>query len=115
MMPNEPDLDRLLERYAHACPEVEPGAGFMPGIWQRIDARQGFAFKLATYARVLAMTAASLCLAAGLFELSSYGPSTQLASNRYVDVLDDDNDTEVLTYADVVSTDHPGDPSGGAQ
>jgi hypothetical protein len=75
MLPNEPNLDQLFERYAQACPDVEPGANFMPAIWQRIDARRGFSFKLASYARILAMSAASLCLAAGLFEISAYGPA----------------------------------------
>lgn len=98
MMPNEPDLDRLFDRYARACPDVEAGAHFMPALWQRIDARRGFSFKLATYARILAMSAASLCLAAGLFEISSYGPTHQLASKHFVDVLDDDDDSEALIY-----------------
>ena len=98
MIPDERNLDRLLDRYSRACPEVEAGANFMPGIWQRIDAKRGFSFKLASYARILAMTAASLCLAAGLFEISSYGPARQLASNRFVEILDDDNDAEALIY-----------------
>lgn len=115
MTPNEQELNRLLERYARACPELDASAGFMPGVWQRIDARRGFSFKLGTYARVLAMSAASLCLAAGLFEISSYGPAQQLAANHYVDVLDDDNDTEALTYTDVVNIEHPGNPSGGGK
>ncbi len=101
----EREMDNLLERYSRACPEVEPGAAFMPGIWQRIEAKRGFSFKLAHYARVLAMSAASLCMAAGLFEISSYGPAAQqLAANHYVDVLDDDNDDEALTYSHAVTT-----------
>lgn len=98
MMPDERNLDGLLDRYSRACPDVEAGANFMPGLWQRIEAKRGFSFKLASYARILAMTAASLCLAAGLFEISSYGPAHQLASNRFVEILDDDNDSEALIY-----------------
>ncbi len=98
MTSNERKLDRLFERYARACPEVEPGANFMPGLWQRIDAKRGFSFKLAAYARVLAMTAASMCLAAGLFEISAYGPEKQLAAKNFVDILDDDDDSEALIY-----------------
>ena len=112
MMPDERNLDRLLERYARACPEADAGANFMPGIWQRIDARRGFSFKLATYARILAMTAASLCLAAGLFEVSSYGPAQQLASKRFVEVLDDDDDSEALIYGVINMLERPGDLRG---
>ncbi len=112
----EREMENLLKRYSRACPEVEPGSAFMPGIWQRIDARRGFSFKLAHYARVLAMSAASLCVAAGLFEVSSYGTAAkQLAANRYVDVLDDDNDAEALAYSHVVTSAdsaRPGEGSG---
>lgn len=112
MMPDERNLDRLLERYSRACPDVDAGANFMPGVWQRIDAKRGFSFKLASYARILAMTAASLCLAASLFEISSYGPARQLASNRFVEILDDDNDSEALIYGLPVVADHQSETTG---
>ena len=113
MTSNERNLDRLLERYADSCPETEAGANFMPAVWQRIDARRGFSVKLAYYARMLAMTAASLCLAAGLFEISAYGPSQQLASKHFVDVLDDDDDSEALIYGVVPPADaRPAAPVG---
>jgi hypothetical protein len=107
MLPNEPNLDQLFKRYSQACPDVEPGANFMPAIWQRIDAKRGFSFKLAAYARVLAMSAASLCLAAGLFEISAYGPAQQLASRTFVDVLDDDDDAEAIIYGMATVPDQP--------
>jgi hypothetical protein len=113
MTSNERNLDRLFERYAHACPDVDAGANFMPAIWQRIDARRGFSFKLASYARILAMTAASICLAAGLFEMSSYGPAKQLAARQFVEVLDDDDDSEALIYGVAMASERrqelPGD------
>jgi len=113
MLPNEPNLDQLFERYSQACPDVEAGANFMPAIWQRIDAKRGFSFKLASYSRILAMTAASLCLAAGVFEISSYGPAQQLASRSFIDILDDDDDSEALIYGMATVPDPAMDPSGG--
>jgi hypothetical protein len=118
MNSDEQNLDRLLERYSRACPDVAPSAGFMPGLWQRIDARKGFSFKLASYARILAMSAASLCLAAGLFEISAYGPAKQLAANHFVDILDDDDDSEALIYGttSAVTPDQPAaDSLGGTE
>ncbi len=114
-MSDERNLERLLERYSQACPEVQAGANFMPGLWQRIDAKRGFSFKLASYARILALTAASLCLAAGLFELSSYGPARQLASNRFVEILDDDNDSEALIYGLPAAAEQQNETSGGSK
>lgn len=113
MTPNERNLDRLFERYAQACPDVEAGANFMPAVWQRIDARRGFSFKLVSYARILAMTAASLCLAAGLFEMSSYGPAKQLAAKQFVEVLDDDDDSEAIIYGVAVAQDRRAELPGG--
>jgi hypothetical protein len=116
MMSDERNLDRLLERYSLACPEVEPGANFMPAVWQRIDARRGFSFKLASYARILAMTAASLCLAAGWFEISSYGPEKQLSSRNFVEILDDDDDSEALIYgAASTVAEQSGEVGGGSK
>lgn len=102
MMPNDRQLDRLFERYQKACPDVEASATFMPGVWQRIDARRGFVAKLGAYARVLAMAAASLCLAVGLFEISPYGPDKQLTANNYVEVLDEDHDADSLAVIDTI-------------
>jgi hypothetical protein len=115
MTPSDHELNRLLARYAQSVSEPEAGANFMPGVWQRIEAKRGVSFKLAAYARVLAMGAASLCLAAGLFELSTARPDS-FSSSRYVDVLDDDDAAETLAFADVVATGHPADaPAEGAQ
>ncbi|MCC6540168.1 MAG: hypothetical protein IT162_21650 [Bryobacterales bacterium] len=106
MTQSDHELNRLLARYAQAVPETEAGANFMPGVWQRIEARRGVSFKLAAYARVLAMGAASLCLAAGLLELSS-ARLDSFSASRYVDVLNDDDSAETLAFADVVSSGHP--------
>lgn len=100
MDPNDQKLDQLFQRYAQACAPVDGSANFMPGVWQRIESRRGWIGKLASYSRSLALVAASLCLAVGLFEMSPYGPDYQLTASNYVDVLDDDHDAEALTYAD---------------
>jgi len=33
-------LDTLWKEYREACPDQEGGPGFMPGLWQRIEARR---------------------------------------------------------------------------
>jgi hypothetical protein len=33
-------LDALWQEYREACPDPDAGAGFMPGLWQRIEARR---------------------------------------------------------------------------
>ncbi len=39
-MPDGDKLDALWVEYRNACPDPEAGAGFMPGLWQRIEARR---------------------------------------------------------------------------
>jgi hypothetical protein len=39
-MQNGDKLDRLFAEYRMACPDPEPGADFMPGLWKRIEARR---------------------------------------------------------------------------
>jgi len=106
MTPSDQELDRLMARYAQCVSAPEPGANFMISVWQRIEARRGVSFKLAAYARVLAIGAASMCLAAALFELSASRPDS-FSSSHYVDMLDDDDAAETLAFADVVTTGHP--------
>lgn len=36
----EQKLDALFAEYRAACPDPEPGADFMPGMWKRIEARR---------------------------------------------------------------------------
>jgi hypothetical protein len=37
---NDDKLDALWAKYREACPDPEPGAGFTPGMWKRIEARR---------------------------------------------------------------------------
>lgn len=37
---NDRKLDALFAEYRMACPDPEPGADFMPGLWKRIEARR---------------------------------------------------------------------------
>ena len=37
---DEERLDALFATYRNACPDPEPSAGFMPQLWQRIEARE---------------------------------------------------------------------------
>jgi hypothetical protein len=37
---NDSKLDALFAQYRDAMPDQDPGASFMPGLWQKIDARR---------------------------------------------------------------------------
>jgi hypothetical protein len=59
---SESRLDALFAAYREACPDPEPGADFMPGLWKRIEAARPPVFALAMWSRRVLMMAATLCL-----------------------------------------------------
>jgi len=93
-------LDALFVSYRHACPEVEPGASFMPNLWQKIEARQSVPMAVRRLSQVFVSMAAALCLlmTAITFVLSS---QTHGTSSSYVEALDAEQSMETLAYADI--------------
>jgi hypothetical protein len=99
-------LNDLFTRYRAACPEPDASAGFMPGLWQRIDARRSFAFRLRMYARGLATVAAAICLAVGIFGTAFNTAVNPFYTQTYIDALDAENSPETLAFADVIQTEN---------
>jgi hypothetical protein len=95
---NERQLDALFQAYREATPDPESGAAFMPGIWNRIEARRRFANRLAKGFMTLA-AALSLLLTAFLFNPRSQNALVDPAT--YLEVLDDDHGIERVAYAEV--------------
>jgi len=101
----EKALDNLFAAYRRLCPDPEVSAGFMPRLWEKIDARRSFAFKLRLYARGLVSVAAALCLAVAVFQFSSLANGGDPVAETYLDVLRSDNPPETLAYSGVISSD----------
>lgn len=108
---NEPNdgLSSLFEKYRAACPDIEPGADFMPRLWQRIEARQSFAWKIRYYARGLVTVAAAICLVVTIFgKAFPTAPANPVYTQTYVETLDADSSPETLAYADIIRTEYGG-------
>lgn len=88
---DEARLDRLFEVYRAACPDVEPSAGFMPQLWQKIEARQSVSLVFGRLARNLATAGLALSVLLGLAVSFSGSRSTQLPSESYAEVLADEH------------------------
>lgn len=73
----------LAAAYREACPDVEPGVEFMPRLWARIEARQGFHRKLERLTRRWVMAAGCACLV--LASLLAF--PEHLTADDYVDIL----------------------------
>ena len=79
-------LDALFREYRAANADFEPGVNFMPGMWQRIEARRGSSLLVRRWAEVCLLATVALAVLLSVFVL----PSVQRASiyqSTYVDTL----------------------------
>jgi hypothetical protein len=95
-------LDALWAEYREACPDPEPSAGFMPNLWQRIEARRTsttFVFRRVAQVCVMATLAVTVLLAMVVIPRLQSAP---VYSATYVDVLTADHPN---TYVDILTGD----------
>jgi hypothetical protein len=96
-------LDALWAQYRAACPDPDASAGFMPGLWQRIEARRGSS--TATVLRRLAQVCVGATLALSILMGVVLIPHFQTApvyGSTYVDVLAAEHPN---TYFDILTGD----------
>jgi hypothetical protein len=90
---NERKLDALFQAYRNACPDRDPGVNFMPGVWQRIEARQRSTFSFLHMAQVFATGAAAVTLALGVYLYLPHNAATRAGAyqQNYLEALADAN------------------------
>lgn len=92
--PDEMELDEVFGRYRAACPDVEASPNFMPGLWQKIDARRTWWFHFGRLGKNALAMSAGLSLI--LLALNLVQPQDPASS--YVDaLLPDDSAEQVYT------------------
>jgi len=94
-------LDALFQAYREACPDLEPGADFMPRLWQKIEARQGVPAVFGRLARNLATAALALSTLLGLAVTISGSRVAQLPAESYVEVLAEEHNSANLDFEPV--------------
>jgi hypothetical protein len=97
---DEEKLDALFRAYRNACPAPEVGANFMPDLWQRIEARQGFLFSFRRLANALVPAAVALSIALGVYAYSPRHTATYMPQT-YIEALAEANP---LDTPDIVGT-----------
>jgi hypothetical protein len=93
-------LDGLWKEYREACPDPEASAGFIPGLWQRIEARRAANFSIF---RRLAQVCVGATLALAVLMAAVLIPRLENAlfyNATYVDVLAADHPN---TYVDILT------------
>ena len=105
-------LDQLFLEYRDACDAPELSPGFMPALWQKIEARQSpsWMFKKVSGWFVAASAAASAVLAIALFAMPSMSAGYP---GTYVDALAADHIAEYTLYTEPVHVENVADYSAG--
>ena len=98
----EQRLDRLWTEYRAACPDTEPGANFMPALWQRIEARRNPVLQWVTMSRRALVGALAMCVVLGI-AMGTALSSSQFYQSTYIEALDDTQVTEDLAAMHPVS------------
>jgi len=60
------ELDQLFAKYKDAVPDPDASANFMPGLWQKIEARQSFTMRIKKLTQVFVVATAAVCLGLGM-------------------------------------------------
>src|SRR6185312_5607620 len=85
-------LDALFVAYRDTCPDPEPSALFMPGLWQRIEGRRSFAFGLRRLTRGFLAAAFALCVMMSAV-LVLPDNSSNTANESYLELLSESHTT----------------------
>jgi hypothetical protein len=89
---NEKDaerLDALFRAYRAACPDPDPSVNFMPGLWQRIETRQGFTFSFRRMVSGFVTAAAALTLVLSVYMSMPRTKNSSAYPVSYVEALAD--------------------------
>jgi hypothetical protein len=102
-MDNDTELDQLFRKYRDACPDVEPGAQFMPALWQKIEARQSFWSVFEHLGGLIASASAVMCFLLLVLNLV-LSPAARNVVPTYADALMADHTAEKTYYAEAIRT-----------
>ena len=94
------ELTPLFAAYREACPDVESGADFLPGIWRRIERRQSFWFSFEHLGRGFAAVAVAMCLLLLVLNWTLQAPG----SLSYADALAAEHSADRTYYAEGIRT-----------
>ena len=80
-------LDALFAEYRSACPDPEPSANFMPGLWKRIEARRTATISVFRHwAQVCVMATVALTVLIGAVLIPKFQENSA-ASSSYLGAL----------------------------
>jgi hypothetical protein len=92
----EEKLDALFAEYRSACPDPEPGADFMPGLWRRIEARRTATVSVFKHwAQVCVMATVALTLLIGAVLIPRVQENSK-PSSSYLEALSAEHSADYI-------------------
>ena len=88
----EARLDRVFRAYRNACPDPDPGANFMPMVWERIERTRSTTIGFRRIAQAFVTAAFALSLLMALLAVVPREQSTA-SSGTYIEVLAEHHDS----------------------
>lgn len=92
----EDKLEALFAEYRLACPDPEPSADFMPGLWKRIDARRVATVSVFRHwAQVCVMATVALTLLIGAVLIPRFQQQTA-PNSSYLEALSAEHSADYI-------------------
>ena|ERR1019366_8626854 len=98
------DLDTLLQAYRDTVLVPEPGAHFMPRLWEKIDKRRNFTVRWKRVSQVFVGSAAVICLLITGIMVTPRTPGSSTHAT-YLDVLAEAHPTDNLAAQGIAHSD----------
>ena len=90
------ELNALFQAYRTALPDPDPSRDFMPGLWQRIDAKRGRNQRFGILARRFVATSGALAALMALIMAIQSQSLSPVATMTYVEALDSEPAVDVI-------------------
>jgi hypothetical protein len=85
------EIRAMFASYREALPDPEPGANFMPQLWNRIDSQRNVTFSFGRLAKQFVSVSVASCLAMSILFLTPVHQMSPIYGATYLDVLDADH------------------------
>ena len=95
----------LFSAYREACPDPDPSPAFMPGLWERIEARQSYTYSFKRLAQAIITAALAASVLMGVY-LTRPDGGLLTDSHTYLELLAADQNHDSLADTEIVQAVH---------
>jgi hypothetical protein len=101
----EARLSAVFASYREAFPDPDPSPAFMPGLWERIEARQSYTYGFKRLAQAIITAALAASVLMGVY-LTRPDTGFSTVSPTYLELLAADQNHDSIADAEIVQAVH---------